>query len=144
MPSSIRKTSISVELQRLDVEIQARLDWLLDQNNEGCLTPAEREELQGLVAHIVPQVLGGQAQLNNLCYACPHCNLHKSDRINASDPRTGRMVRLFNPRIDHWDEHLRWSTTYTRLLPRTAIARATMVTLDLNANVFVKARKLWL
>src|SRR6266852_5102097 len=50
MPSSIRKTPISVELQRLDVESQARLDWLLDQNNEGRLTPAEREELQSLVA----------------------------------------------------------------------------------------------
>jgi len=50
MPSSIRETTISVELQRLDVESQARLDWLLDQNNEGRLTPAELEELQGLVA----------------------------------------------------------------------------------------------
>jgi hypothetical protein len=50
MPSSIRETTISVELQRLDAESQARLDWLLDHNNEGRLTPAEREELQGLVA----------------------------------------------------------------------------------------------
>jgi len=50
MPNSIRETTISVELQRLDVESQARLDWLLDQNNEGRLTPAERKELQGLVA----------------------------------------------------------------------------------------------
>ena len=50
MPSSIRETTISVELQRLDVETQARLDWLLDQNNDVRLTPAEREELQGLVA----------------------------------------------------------------------------------------------
>ena len=50
MPSSIRETTIAVELQRLDVESQARLDWLLDQNNEGRLTPAEREELQSLVA----------------------------------------------------------------------------------------------
>ena len=49
MPSSIRETTIAVELQRLDVESQARLDWLLDQNNEGRLTPAEREELQSLV-----------------------------------------------------------------------------------------------
>ena len=111
---------------------------------EYCHTPQVITAQTFHVDHIVPQVLGGQAQLNNLCYACPHCNLHKSDRINARDPRTGRMVRLFNPRIDHWDEHLRWSTTYTRLLPRTAIARATVATLDLNANVFVKARKLWL
>lgn len=49
MPTSIRETAISVELQRLGIESQARLDWLLDQNNEGRLTPAEREELQGLV-----------------------------------------------------------------------------------------------
>src|SRR5713101_9598479 len=50
MPNAIRATTVAVELQRLDVESQARLDWLLDQNNEGYLTPAEREELQGLVA----------------------------------------------------------------------------------------------
>ena len=45
MFSSNVKTIISIELQRLDVESQARLDWLLDQNNERCLTLAEREEL---------------------------------------------------------------------------------------------------
>ena len=50
MFSSNRKTTIAVELQRLDVESQARFDWLLDQNNEGRLTLAEREELQGLIA----------------------------------------------------------------------------------------------
>jgi hypothetical protein len=50
MPSSIRKATVSVELQRLDVESQARLDWLLDQNNEGRLTPDERKELRRLVA----------------------------------------------------------------------------------------------
>ena len=49
MPSSIRKATVSVDLQRLDVESQARLDWLLDRNNEGCLTPDERKELQRLV-----------------------------------------------------------------------------------------------
>ena len=49
MPRSVRETTIAVELQRLDVESQTRLDWLLDQNNESRLTPAEREELQGLV-----------------------------------------------------------------------------------------------
>jgi hypothetical protein len=49
MPSAIRETTIAVELQRLDVESQARLDWLLDQNNEGRLTPAERDALQALV-----------------------------------------------------------------------------------------------
>ena len=53
-------------------------------------------------------------------------------------------MRLFNPRTDRWDEHLRWSPTYTRLIPRTAIARATVAALTLNADVFVKARQMWL
>lgn len=50
MFSANKKTTIAVELQRPDVESQARFDWLLDQNNEGRLTLAEREELQGLIA----------------------------------------------------------------------------------------------
>jgi hypothetical protein len=49
MVSSNRKTTTSVELQRLDVESQARFDWLLDQNNERRLILAEREKLQALV-----------------------------------------------------------------------------------------------
>jgi hypothetical protein len=50
----MRETTIAVELQRLDAESQARLDWLLDHHNEGRLTPAEREELQRLVAQYEP------------------------------------------------------------------------------------------
>jgi hypothetical protein len=46
----MRETTIAVALQRLDAESQAWLDWLLDQNNEGRLTPAEHEELHRLVA----------------------------------------------------------------------------------------------
>jgi 5-methylcytosine-specific restriction endonuclease McrA len=111
---------------------------------EYCHTPQIVTAQTFHVDHIVPQALGGQTRLENLCYACPHCNLHKSDRIQAHDPRTGRFVRLFNPRADHWDDHLRWSPTYTRLIPRTAITRATIVTLDLNADVFITARTLWL
>ena len=69
MPSSIRKTPISVELQRLDVESQARLDWLLDQNNEGRLTPAEREELQQATKRFIRSVVRtgvslGKVQMN--------------------------------------------------------------------------------
>ncbi len=63
MPNSIRETTISVKLQRLDVESQARLNWLLDQNNEGRLTPAEREELQGLVTQYENLLLQNTAAL---------------------------------------------------------------------------------
>ena len=58
MPNPVGKAVISVDLQRLDAECQARLDWLLDKSNEGRLTPEERQELQHLVAqyeHILLQ-----------------------------------------------------------------------------------------
>src|SRR5262245_3398459 len=58
MAGPIRESTASVELQRLDAVCQARLDWLLDKNNEGSLTPEERQELQHLVAqyeHILLQ-----------------------------------------------------------------------------------------
>ena len=63
MPSPVREASISVELQRLDAECQARLDWLLDQNNEGCLTPEERQEFQHLVAQYERMLLQNSAAL---------------------------------------------------------------------------------
>ena len=40
------------------------------------------QSLQGAtfhVEHIVPTVLGGSSTLSNLAWACPGCNLQKSD-----------------------------------------------------------------
>ena len=63
MPSSIREATVSVDLQRLDVESQARLDWLLDQNTEGRLMPDERQELRRLVAQYENILLGNSEAL---------------------------------------------------------------------------------
>ncbi len=41
---------VKIELRRLDLSSQTRLDDLLEKNNEGTLTPEERQELEGLVA----------------------------------------------------------------------------------------------
>ena len=71
MPSASRETTIAVELQRLDVESQARLDWLLDQNNEGRLTPAEREEFQRLVAQYESLLLRNTEALLRAAHLLP-------------------------------------------------------------------------
>jgi hypothetical protein len=34
---------------RMPQEVDQRLQWLMDRNNEGALTPAERDELEALV-----------------------------------------------------------------------------------------------
>lgn len=49
------------------------------------------QSLQGAtfhLEHVVPHSRGGDAQLDNLAWACPSCNLHKSNRVESVDPET--------------------------------------------------------
>lgn len=80
--------------------------------------------------HIVPASQGGETVLENLAWACPGCNLHKSDRIEVPDAQTGDLVPLFDPRADRWSDHFRWDGY--RIAPLTAVGRATAVALEFN------------
>lgn len=91
------------------------------------------QSLQGAtfhVEHIIPQSRGGQAQLDNLAWACPSGNLQKAHLGASVDPETGNEVPLFNPRIDNWNGHFRWDGY--RILGQTPIGKVTVVALDLN------------
>lgn len=81
--------------------------------------------------------------LENLALACAPCNGAKREKINATDPRTGKVVRLFHPRIDDWEEHFRWDASHTRIIGRTAIGRATLLALRFNDPLQQEARRLW-
>ncbi len=111
------------ELQRL-VEARAR------QRCEYCRM---HQSLQGAsfhVEHIEPVSLGGTDDPDNLAWACPGCNLKKSNRVMIIDPATGTEVRLFHPRRDHWEEHLSWEG-YS-LIGLTPTGRALIAAFDLN------------
>ena len=95
------------------------------------------------IDHIIPHSVKGQTVLDNLCLACSHCNIAKRDHTSAIDLRTGERVRLFNPRIDHWEQHFRWSKDLHKLIGRTPIGRATVEALDMNAKLLCKARYFW-
>jgi len=91
------------------------------------------QSLQGAsfhVDHIVPISLGGTDDLDNLAWACPGCNLKKSNRVIAVDPETGMEVRLFHPRLDRWEEHLAWQSYV--LVGLTPIGRTLIAAFDLN------------
>lgn len=91
------------------------------------------QSLQGAsfhVEHIAPLSLGGTDDLDNLAWACPGCNLKKSNRVTAVDPATGIEVRLLHPRRDHWEEHLAWQGYI--LVGLTPIGRALIAAFDLN------------
>jgi hypothetical protein len=91
------------------------------------------ESLQGAtfhLEHVIPLCKGGSSDLGNLVLACPGCNLHKADRIAATDPATGEDVRLFHPLRQAWPEHFRFKSYQIEGL--TAVGRATVDALNLN------------
>ncbi|HEV8718949.1 MAG TPA: HNH endonuclease signature motif containing protein [Candidatus Binatia bacterium] len=79
-------------------EIQREVESRAGHRCEYC---RRHQALQGAsfpVEHIVPIALGGTDDLDNLAWACPGCNLKKSNRVTAVDPATGADVRLLHPR----------------------------------------------
>lgn len=109
---------------------------------EYCRAPQLGQTLH--IDHIVPRFLGGPSTSENLCLACSHCNIAKGSRTSGLDPRTRKVVRLFNPRADSWEGHFRWSNDWSRLIGKTSVGRATVVCLDVNAKILREARPSWL
>jgi hypothetical protein len=80
----------------------------------------------------------------NLWLSCWNCNTRKGSRTQARDPATGRVVPLFNPRTQKWDRHFQWTQDRLRILGKTATGRATVDALDLNNELIVAVRALWI
>ncbi|MDL1895997.1 HNH endonuclease [Anaerolineae bacterium CFX7] len=95
------------------------------------------------IDHILPRARGGSSDENNLWLACPHCNNEKSDQVEGVDPLTRNVVRLFNPRIDVWNEHFEWQEEGAVIFGKTAMGRVTVAALDMNHPDIVSARRLW-
>jgi hypothetical protein len=96
------------------------------------------------IDHLVPEARGGTNAEDNLWLACPICNSHKADRIEAVDPMTGETVPLFNPRQNVWTDHFEWIEDGATLRGRSPIGRATVDALDMNDETVVAARRLWI
>jgi hypothetical protein len=93
--------------------------------------------------HIIATQHGGNTALANLALACLQCNRCKGPNIASVDPETQQTVRLFNPRTDRWPDHFR--AEGARLVPLTAVGRATAALLQFNRSDRLQARhNLWL
>ena len=92
------------------------------------------------VEHIDPR---GSNDPDNLCLACPTCNLSKATATAAPDPETKEAVALFNARTQDWHEHFRWIDGARRIQGLTPTGRATVERLRMNQARVVVARALW-
>ncbi len=84
------------------------------------------------VEHIIPLSQGGESEEANLWLACPLCNRYKGSKTTALDPLSGEEVRLFNPRVQVWRQHFRWSEDGLRIVGITDVGRATVSALHLD------------
>lgn len=92
------------------------------------------------VEHINP---AGGDDPDNLCLACPNCNLSKAAAISAIDPETGEEVPLFNPRSQIWDDHFEWQDDHALIWGLTTVGRATVARFKMNRPRIVLARRRW-
>lgn len=95
------------------------------------------------IDHILPESLGGEDELENLCLSCWDCNLIKGNRISGIDPETSNTVRLYHPNKQKWHDHFAWSSDGAYVLGLTAVGRATLTQLKLNRPQLVESRRYW-
>ncbi|MBI5081891.1 MAG: HNH endonuclease [Chloroflexi bacterium] len=109
-----------------------------------CLTPQRIIGPLLEIDHIIPESRDGSNEENNLCLACPLCNSHKADRIEALDPETQLAILLFNPREQNWNDHFEWVEDGAMIRGKTSTGRTTVAALNLNDPAIVAARRLWI
>jgi len=84
------------------------------------------------VEHIVARQHGGSDDSGNLCLACDRCNAYKGTNLTAIDSDTDRIVSLFHPRRDPWQEHFAFRGA--EIVGLTPTGRATVRLLKMNDN----------
>ena len=108
---------------------------------EYCRYPEEFNSERFSVDHILPRVLGGADNLNNLALSCRNCNERKQDATEAQDPLTEESVPLFHPRRDRWEDHFAWSDDFRHIIGLTPTGRATIARLQTNHSGVVRQRE---
>jgi hypothetical protein len=106
---------------------------------EYCLLHEDDAYFSHQLDHIISRKHGGHSEPENLAYACFRCNAWKGSDIGSLDPRTGRMIPLFNPRRDRWSEH--FEVRGFVIEPLTAIGEVTARLLKLNVDKRVAERQ---
>jgi hypothetical protein len=106
---------------------------------EYCQMPQQYDDGTFEIDHIIADSHGGPTRASNLCLACFSCNSFKGPNLSGIDPKTKRIVPLFNPRRHKWSRHFRWDGP--RLVGRTPAGRATIATLRINLDHRVAYRQ---
>ncbi len=75
------------------------------------------------IEHIKSLKHGGTDELINLAYACPDCNYAEGSDVGTFVRDDETLIRFFNPRKDHWQDHFDLDDGVIR--GKTSIGKAT-------------------
>jgi HNH endonuclease len=89
----------------VSAELRRQVEERAGNTCEYCLMQARDTFFGCQVDHIIAEKHRGLIELENLALACAVCNRAKGTDIASLVPGTDRLVRLFNPRVDRWDDH---------------------------------------
>jgi 5-methylcytosine-specific restriction endonuclease McrA len=106
---------------------------------EYCGLPQDSEPLSFHIEHIIPRQHGGRDSAENLALACHHCNLHKGTDLSGLDSKTGKLTRLFHPRLDDWSEY--FTNRNGEIIGLSAIGRTTANLLRMNEDGRLQLRE---
>lgn len=93
---------------------------------EYCQSPAKYSTQRFSLEHIIPRSQNGATSMDNLALACQGCNNYKYNKMAARDPITHRLVDLFHPRQQRWQEHFTWDEHFELIIGLTATGPATV------------------
>ena len=106
---------------------------------EYCLLSKEDAFFPHEPDHVIAEKHGGATTFENLALACFDCNRFKGSDIASLDPGSAKLVALFNPRTQEWNEH--FSLTEGEIIALSPIGSATERLLKLNLPVRIEARR---
>lgn len=92
------------------------------------------------IDHIVSKKHGGGDEIENLAYACPHCNQNKGADLTTFIGSYDNIISLFHPRKDSWFSHFK--AVEGAIEGLTEIGEATIKLLKLNDPERVIIRKI--
>ncbi len=76
---------------------------------------------------------------SNLCLACPRCNLQKGPNLATLSTPDRKLIRLFHPREDVWEDHFEMVNGF--IVGKTEIGTATARLLLMNASGQLRIRR---
>lgn len=111
---------------------------------EYCRLPQEASVLTFHIDHIVAKQHVDQVrdEPEFLCLACNRCNAYKGTNLASIDPSSNEQVPLYHPRNNVWEDH--FLMRGGEVVGITAIGRATVRLLNMNAPQRLELRQQWI